>query len=144
MWGVIAAHPKDFETLRETLRSLRRHVADLQEIVVISPTSPEPATLAAASGPGKGRAAGSYQRVFGPALWFDEARFPFSLADFAGLRPSAGWHLQQLLKLYAPRVLSEAQPPILPSAAAAADAFFLVVDADTVWLQVTSGPGGGG
>ena len=52
----------------------------------------------------------------------DEADFPFGLADVAaahGARPRNGWYFQQLLKLYAGRVI----PGILDR--------YLVVDADT-------------
>lgn len=56
----------------------------------------------------------------------DEESFPFKLADVAaahGARPRNGWYLQQLLKLYAGRII----PGILDR--------WLVVDADTFLLR---------
>jgi len=139
--GVVVCHPKDFDTLGTTLETVRRCAPQLGALVVISPVDPGAALLGRSNllGPGP---RGSTARVSGgagggAAIWFDEARFPFRLADFAGCLPSPGWVLQQMLKLYAPAVLgSDAADPVLGAGAAGPDAFFVVVDADTVWLQV--------
>mmetsp|Transcript_55968 Transcript_55968/g.76363 ORF Transcript_55968/g.76363 Transcript_55968/m.76363 type:complete len:358 (-) Transcript_55968:322-1395(-) len=106
--ALIPAHQKDFSILPETIRSLKRCVRGLDRIFVVTA---EPAPTAHDEG----------------VEWFAESHFPFCLNDFKGCLPSAGWVFQQALKLEAPFFIPELQEYDN----------FLVVDADTVWLEET-------
>lgn len=80
---VIPAHEKDLDTLNHCIEGVRRNVADVRRIIVISK-----------------------EKYTDKAEWFDEALFPFSFQEIASLiKSGTGWHLQQLLKLYSPLVI---------------------------------------
>lgn len=90
--AVIPFHPKDTAVLSYCVASLRRYVAGLRNIYVISKDDPEEDDI----------------------IWIPESAFPFTLSDVAAVIKSSnqreGWYLQQLLKFYAFRVI----PGILP------------------------------
>ena len=60
--GVIVSHPKDFEILNDTIKSLRVHASQIEKFVVISPQCPR-------------------GLVDSCITWFDEAHFPFRSAS---------------------------------------------------------------
>ena len=80
---VIPAHEKDLDTLKHCIEGVRRNVADVRRIIVVSK-----------------------EKFTDKAEWFDEALYPFSFKDIGELvERGLGWHLQQLLKLYSPLVI---------------------------------------
>ncbi|MDX2082631.1 MAG: DUF6492 family protein [Rickettsiales bacterium] len=98
---VIPAHEKDVETLKYCIRGVKKNVVGARRIIVISK-----------------------EKYTDEAQWFDEALFPFSFQEIAGLvKGAVGWHFQQLLKLYSPLIIPEISPDVL------------IVDADTVFLR---------
>jgi hypothetical protein len=112
--AVIPFHPKDADVLPYCVFGLRRYLPDLRNIYVVSKDDPEE----------------------DDTIWIPESTFPFTLADVADIIQSTnrreGWYFQQLLKLYAFRVI----PGILEYA--------LLFDADCVICRPISffSPGG--
>lgn len=98
---VIPAHEKDVDTLNHCIEGIRRNIDSVRRIIVISK-----------------------EKYTDQAEWFDEALFPFSYKEIAGLVKGAiGWHLQQLLKLYSPLAIPDISENIL------------IVDSDTVFFR---------
>ncbi len=98
---VIPAHEKDLDTLNHCIEGVRRNVVDVRRIIIISK-----------------------EKYTDKAEWFDEALFPFSFKEIASLaKGGAGWHFQQLLKLYSPLVIPSISENVL------------IVDSDTVFLR---------
>jgi len=100
--AVIPFHPKDAEVLSYCVLGLRRYTTGLRNIYVVSKDDPEEDDI----------------------IWIPESLFPFSIPDVKAILQSTngreGWYYQQLLKLYAFRVIRD----ILPHA--------LLFDADCV------------
>ena len=95
--AVIPVHPKDESTLHYCLLGLRANTKGLQNIYLVSKDEPEDCE---------------------GCIWVPESSFPFSVTDISGGR--AGWYVQQLVKLYAFRVIGGILPHVL------------LLDADTV------------
>jgi Family of unknown function (DUF6492) len=106
--AVVPFHPKDGNVLPYCVISLRRYTTGLRNIYIISKDDPEE----------------------DDTIWIPESSFPFTIADVQAIIQStngrAGWYIQQLLKLYAFRVI----PGILPHA--------LLFDADCVICRPVS------
>jgi Family of unknown function (DUF6492) len=113
---VIAAHPKDTETLDACIDGIRENCKKVKRVIVISA-----------------------DRLTDKAEWFDEKKFPFSMDDVAlsvgkGDRTTSdeffrnhnrgpGWYLQQLLKFYSPFIIPGISSNVL------------VVDADAIFMN---------
>jgi hypothetical protein len=113
---VIPAIAKDKETLDAAIDGIRAHCKQVRRVYVISPT-----------------------RLTHKAKWIAESRFPFTIKSvakevaqgnatvkrqlFAPKLGKAGWYLQQLLKLYAYKVIPGIGSNIL------------ILDADTIFLN---------
>jgi hypothetical protein len=106
--AVIPFHSKDADVLPYCVMGLRRYTTGLRNIYVVSKDDPEEDDI----------------------IWIPETSFPFTIADVQSIIQStngrAGWYFQQLLKLYAFRVI----PGILPHA--------LLFDADCVICRPVS------
>jgi hypothetical protein len=106
--AVIPFHPKDGDVLPYCVIGLRRYTTGLRNIYVVSKDDPEEDDI----------------------IWIPESSFPFTVADVQAIIQStngrAGWYFQQLLKLYAFRVIDG----ILPHA--------LLFDADCVICRPVS------
>ncbi len=88
---VIPAHEKDLETLNHCIAGIRRNIADVRRIIVISK-----------------------QKYTDKAEWFDEALFPFTYREIGEMvNGGTGWHFQQLLKLYSPLVIPDISENVL-------------------------------
>lgn len=88
---VIPAHEKDLDTLNHCINGIRKNVADVRRIIVISK-----------------------QKYTDKAEWFDEAAFPFSYQEIGDMvQGGVGWHFQQLLKLYSPLVIPDISENVL-------------------------------
>lgn len=81
---VIPAHKKDLLTLEHCIEGIKRNVANVRRIIVISK-----------------------EKYSDNAEWFDEALYPFSYKEISDLvgGKNVGWNYQQLLKLYAVLVI---------------------------------------
>jgi len=127
---VYVVHSKDIGPLEWSVRTLLCRCPDLRRIHVVSDDSASVHSLVsslnegASSGEGTlshGKEQEEGQRV----VWVDEKVFPFNVNDVArhfSCHNKCGWYLQQLLKMYAGRVI----PGLLD---------YLVVDADVVWFK---------
>ncbi len=101
---LIPVGPRDVEVAELCVRSVQRHVAGVGRIFLLCREDP------GISG----------------VTWVSEGVFPFSQADVARRirnEQRAGWYLQQLMKLYFQRVVSEVNDRLL------------VADADTLFLR---------
>ncbi len=88
---VIPAHKKDLDTLIHCIDGIRKNVAAVRRIIVISK-----------------------EKYTDKAEWFDESLFPFSYQEIASIvGGDVGWHLQQLLKLYSPLVVPNISENVL-------------------------------
>jgi hypothetical protein len=89
---VIPAHKKDLLTLDHCIEGVKRNVANVRRIIVISK-----------------------ERYSDKAEWFDEALYPFSYKEISDLvgGKNVGWNYQQLLKLYAVLVIPDILENIL-------------------------------
>ncbi len=88
---VIPAHEKDLDTLNYCIAGIRKNIAGVRRIIVVSKA-----------------------KYTDKAEWFDEALFPFSYQEVASLvKVGIGWHLQQLLKLYSPLVIPNISENVL-------------------------------
>lgn len=82
---VIPAHEKDLDTLNHCIEGIRKNIADVRRIIVVSKA-----------------------KYTDKAEWFDEALFPFSIKEIKKyVDCGIGWHFQQLLKLYSVLVIPE-------------------------------------
>lgn len=99
---VIPVHEKDLRTIEHCIKGIKRNVQSLRNVYIVSKAS-----------------------YSDNAIWFDEAKFPFSYNKIKELTNgrSVGWAYQQLLKLYSPLVI----PNILSNV--------LIVDADTIFYK---------
>jgi len=90
--AVIPFHPKDSDVLPYCVFGLRKNVRGLRNIYVVSKDDPDEDDI----------------------IWIPESIFPFTIQEVATILQSTngreGWYFQQLLKLYAFRVI----PGILP------------------------------
>lgn len=106
---VVPAHPKDFDVLRLSIRSMLRHLVSIQRIIVVAPEA----------------FAFDDPRV----AWMPEPAPPAmpTLEDVRSRRPELGsrapWIYQQLLKLGAPSYIPDLAER------------FLAIDADVVFLR---------
>jgi hypothetical protein len=101
---VIPAHHKDLDTLDYCIKSVRKNIQNVRRIIVVSK-----------------------ERYSNKAEWFDEKLYPFSFEEITKITGgSAGWYLQQLIKLYAVLVIPDISENVL------------VVDADTVFFRKIS------
>lgn len=108
---VIPCTEKDLETLPYCIDAALKNIENIRRIIIISS-----------------------ERLTDQAEWFDEALFPFSKEEVrkeldrgknkVGSR--LGWYYQQLLKLYAPRVIPGISSNVL------------ILDSDTIFLRPTS------
>ena len=108
-------HSKDLGPLEWSMMSLLCRVGGIGKIWVVSDDS-----KAVHETLGALRADLGQDRI----KWVSEKSYPFSWADvdqYMHCKSSCGWYLQQLLKMYAGRVLSGIRD-------------YLVVDADIVWF----------
>jgi hypothetical protein len=84
----VPLHPKDLDMLPYCVIGLRKNVKELRNIYVVSEENPED---------------------IDDIIWVPESRFPFSIKDVAVYIKSTnkreGWYFQQLLKMYAFRVI---------------------------------------
>ncbi len=89
---VIPAHEKDLDTLDYCIEGIRKNIADVRRIIVISKA-----------------------KYTDKAEWFDESLFPFSFSEVGDLVKGIGigWHFQQLLKLYSPIVIPNISENVL-------------------------------
>ncbi len=94
--AVVPFHPKDSDILPYCIAGLKRNVRGLRNIYVISKDEPED---------------------IDDIIWIPEARFPFTLLNVASIIKNTtnreGWYLQQLLKLYAFRVINDIEDHVL-------------------------------
>ena len=102
---VIPLGPKDEDIVQRCVTSVRKHVVGVRYIFVIAHKKMD---------------------ISGAAV-LEESLFPFSRAVCAEKTSEAraGWYLQQLLKFYAPLLISDAMENVL------------IVDADTVFQKRT-------
>ncbi len=115
---VIPCAKKDLPVLRQCIQSIKKYGKGVRRLIVVSATP-----------------------LTDEAEWFDEKRYPFSLAGmgealfpgdpeqahwFATTCSRRGWIYQQLLKLYAPLVIPGISSQVL------------VLDADVVFLRPVS------
>jgi hypothetical protein len=89
---VIPAHQKDLATLNHCIAGVRRNVANVRRIIVVSK-----------------------ERYSDKAEWFDESLYPFSYQEISELvsGQNVGWNYQQLLKLYAGLVIPNISENVL-------------------------------
>jgi len=89
---VIPAHKKDLATLEYAIDGIRKNIAEVRRIIVVSK-----------------------EKYTDKAEWFDEAKYPFSYAEISDLvgGENVGWNLQQLLKLYAVLVIPDISQNVL-------------------------------
>ncbi len=89
---VIPAHKKDLATLDFCIKGIRKNIANVRRIIVVSK-----------------------EKYSDKAEWFDESRYPFSYQEISELvaRQNVGWNYQQLLKLYAVLVIPEISENVL-------------------------------
>ncbi len=89
---VIPAHKKDLATLEYAIDGIRKNIADVRRIIVVSK-----------------------EKYTDKAEWFDEALYPFSYSEISDLvgGENVGWNLQQLLKLYAVLVIPDISENVL-------------------------------
>lgn len=102
---VVPVGPNDVGRIHRQLAQSRKNIVGYRNVYVITPSS-------------------EYQ--FNDVITIDENIFPFTMQNVAaihGKQERNGWYLQQLLKLYAGRVI----PGILDK--------YLVIDADTFFLR---------
>lgn len=105
---VIPCIEKDLEILNACIDGAKKYVNGVRRIIVVSP-----------------------KELTKNAEWFDEANFPFTLADVGmelggigiGDHERRGWYLQQLLKFYAPFIIPGISENVL------------ILDSDTIFLQ---------
>ena len=105
---VIPVGPKDVEVIYDQVKYTQSNVIGYRNIYLVSKDS---------------------NICIDGCTSIDESSFPFTMetvAMFHGKRPRNGWYLQQLLKLYAGKVI----PCILDR--------YLVIDSDTFFLRPTS------
>lgn len=119
---VVVAGPNEMACLEEQLSRVRQFVRDHQHIFVVVPSAWTQTAKVAVSAAAPGF-----------ATVIDESIFPFTFADVAktfeihgGKCNRNGWYLQQLLKLYAGRVIPDISE------------YYLVVDADVFFLRPVS------
>eukprot|EP00929_Paragymnodinium_shiwhaense_P032332 TRINITY_DN17939_c0_g1_i4.p1 TRINITY_DN17939_c0_g1~~TRINITY_DN17939_c0_g1_i4.p1 ORF type:complete len:305 (-),score=78.00 TRINITY_DN17939_c0_g1_i4:32-946(-) len=106
---VIPVHEKDFASLGRTLTTLRQCCPEVRRIVVVGSSSAW---------------AGSGLEFEGVEFFAEDSDvWPFARDACEGSGCSAGWLLQQLLKLYAPLRIPGLSAQVL------------VCDADVLWLQ---------
>ena len=102
--AMIPIGPNDLNTSILSARSVRCFVEGVRNIYVVCRDDPH----------------------IDGTLFVDEATFPFDVQlvrTILGVEERAGWYLQQLIKLYFPRVVSECIDRVL------------TVDADTIFLR---------
>lgn len=101
---VIPAHHKDLPTLNHAISAIKKHARPkVRRVIVVSK-----------------------EKYTDQASFFDEAQFPFSIADVKKIvGGNVGWYFQQLLKLYAPLVIPGISPNVL------------ILDSDTVFFRKT-------
>jgi len=88
---VIPAHKKDLDTLEHCIKSIKKNVAGVDRIIVVS-----------------------REKYTDLAEFFDEGGYPFSYHDISELAMgNVGWNFQQLLKLYAPLVIPKISKNVL-------------------------------
>lgn len=111
---VIVSHPKDQGTLDDCIKGIRENCSNIRRVIVVSSV-----------------------KLTDQAEWFDEKNFPFNKEQIVYLirrgdkkkiesfnkHCSAGWYLQQLLKLYASFVIPNISPNVL------------IIDADTIFMN---------
>lgn len=102
---IIVCHPKDASTLDSCVEGILNNLQPNNIFLI------------------------SKEKMHDKTVWVDESStFPFSLADiqsYVGVgNPRTGWYYQQLIKLYAPRILNLDK--------------FVIVDADTIILNKIS------
>lgn len=81
---VIPTHEKDLGTLDYVIEGIRKNVADVRRIIIVSK-----------------------EKYTDKAEWFNEANYPFSYKEISDLvkGKNVGWNFQQLLKLYSTLVI---------------------------------------
>lgn len=89
---VIPAHKKDLLTLNHCIAGIRRNIANVRRIIVVSK-----------------------EKYTDKAEWFDESLYPFSYQEISDLVGgiNVGWNYQQLLKLYAVLVIPNISENVL-------------------------------
>ena len=104
---VIPVGPNDINQIHEQIKSTKQNIIDYRTIYIIT-SNPE--------------------LTIDGCIIIDETIFPFTKKDielYHGKGDRTGWYLQQLLKLYAGKVI----PNILDK--------YLVIDSDTYFLKPT-------
>ena len=89
---IIPAHKKDLGTLNHCIDGIRKNIANVRRIIVISK-----------------------EKYTEKAEWFDESLYPFSFQEISDLvaGSNVGWNYQQLLKLYAVLVIPNISENVL-------------------------------
>lgn len=89
---IIPAHKKDLGTLNHCIEGIRKNIANVRRIIVISK-----------------------EKYTEKAEWFDESLYPFSFQEISDLvaGSNVGWNYQQLLKLYAVLVIPNISKNVL-------------------------------
>lgn len=89
---IIPAHKKDLGTLNHCIEGIRKNIANVRRIIVISK-----------------------EKYTEKAEWFDESLYPFSFQEISDLvaGSNVGWNYQQLLKLYAVLVIPNISENVL-------------------------------
>lgn len=89
---IIPAHKKDLGTLNHCIKGVRKNIANVRRIIVISK-----------------------EKYTEKAEWFDESLYPFSFQEVSDLvaGSNVGWNYQQLLKLYAVLVIPNISKNVL-------------------------------
>jgi hypothetical protein len=100
--AVIPAHPKDLKILEHCIAGVKKNVKNIRRIIVVSK-----------------------EKLTNQAEWFAEDNYPFSFAEIAEIvnHQNVGWNYQQLLKLYAIKIIPNISENIL------------IIDADTVFYK---------